>query len=153
MTSVLWRNLKFLYLWSNFRLLHISDFSTFVMWGNLKYLHMTDVDKFQMSPHLSCINIWNFSTWQIFFHTSHLGYLCTLTGRFNFNFNFNFKIFPEASFMSLKWSCAIQWLDGRGRALSRVHQPINSQILLSHHHMYDDVTKVPDIIQPARWER
>ena len=35
----------------------ISEFSTSVMWRNLKYLFITDVDKFPISPHLSCGDI------------------------------------------------------------------------------------------------
>ena len=37
------------------------------MWRNLKFRYI-----FQISPHLPCIEIWNFSTWQIFLHMSHM---------------------------------------------------------------------------------
>ena len=80
----------------------ISYFSTSVMWRNLKCLHMSDVEnlrfifichreKSEMSPHdrcgefkiylhLSCIEIWNFSTWHIFLHISHMWYMWQISG-------------------------------------------------------------------------
>ena len=59
-------------MWRNFRFLHICHVEKFEITPN--------VEKFQISPHLSCIKIWNFSTWQIFLHMSHLWYLWQISG-------------------------------------------------------------------------
>ena len=37
-------------------------------------------DQNQISPHLPCIGIWNFSTWQIFLHMSHMWTLWQIWG-------------------------------------------------------------------------
>ena len=53
-------------MWRNFRFLHIFHTAKFEI---TQYM-----EKFQISPHSSRIEIWNFSTWQIFLHTSHYWY-------------------------------------------------------------------------------
>ena len=45
------------------------------MWRILKFCYI-----FQISSHLPCIEIWNFSTWQIFLHMSHMWILWQIWG-------------------------------------------------------------------------
>ena len=53
----------------------IFQLSTSFMWRNLKFRYI-----FQISPHLPCIEIWNFSTWQIFLHMSHIWTMWQISG-------------------------------------------------------------------------
>ena len=53
----LWRNLKYLYMCSNFKFIHMKDvyISKISQHVNFRFLHTTDFEKYEISPLLACV--------------------------------------------------------------------------------------------------